>query len=257
MSHHRLRTGALLLLMAFLVLAPAASAADATGVVVIGGIADPSTKMAYVTDPAGTIVAVAISSGKVLWETKEATRPVASAGQHVYAFAPEKGKANVFRVVTLDAGDKGKVIRTSDPITLPDWADVGDALDRFIGPKNFEARSELQGGVLTVRFWHSQQGAGKLHRGEARIDLASGKVTTAPGKLLPRVEPKHSAEVMTVIRKRGWGAIDPIVATDGFVFGRTGGAEGNDWVLTLQVADLKTGELVWKRVIQRIRTGEK
>src|SRR5262249_20818734 len=114
--------------------------------------------------------------------------------------------------------------------------------------------AEMDGGALKVRWEAFSRPAGsKSGFGEARIDLATGKVTAAAGKRLPREERKHSEEVMKVIFKRSWNAADPIVAAGRRVFGRTGGAEGDAWVLTVQVADLKTGELLWKRVIQKVR----
>lgn len=239
------------------VIASTAHAADpAPGVTVIGGVADPANKVVYLSDPAGSVVAADIDKGTVLWESKEATRPVACLGKQVYAFAPEKGKANGFRVVTLDAGEKGKVVKTLDPVTLPDWADVADANDRFIGHKGFHALTELKDGTLMVRWEAWARPPGKSEPGEAKIDLATGKVTTGPGKRLPFENPRPPKDVLKVIGKRSWNRADPIVAAGGRVFGRTGGPKGDAWVLTLQVADLETGDLLWSRVIQEVRAAK-
>lgn len=133
-------------------------------------------------------------------------------------------------------------------------ADVGDGLDRFLGAKTFNCFVDLDGGALKVRWQAFSRPASKSGFGEARVDLATGKVTTSVGKRLPVERPKHSEEIMKVIRKQNWNQADPIVAAGGRVFGRTGGAKGDAWILTLNVADLKTGELLWMRVIQEVRT---
>jgi hypothetical protein len=255
MPYRLLQTARVVFLVGvFLIAGSTVRAADPTpGITVIGGVADPPNKVVYLSDPAGSVVAVDIDKGTVLWESKEATRAVAALGKYVYAFAPEKGKTNVFRVVTLDAGEKGKVVRTSDPVTLPDWVDVGDALDRFIGPKIFQCSVELDSGVAKLRWEAFSRAAKKSGFGEASVELATGKVTTAAGKHIPFAKRKHSEEVTKVIYKRSWNSADPIVAAGERVFGRTGGSKGDAWVLTVQVADLKSGDLLWKRVIQEVR----
>jgi hypothetical protein len=251
---HRLPQRVVGLFAVVLVVGGAAHVVGPTpGVTVMGGVADPPNKVVYLSDPAAGVVALDIDKGTLLWESKEATRPVAALGKHVYALVPEKGKANAFRVVTLDADAKGKVVRVSDVVTLADWVDIGDANDRFIGPKIWHCLVDLDGGTLTVRWEGYSKPPGKSGFGEARIDLGTGKVTTAPGKALPFEKQKHSPEVMKVISKRNWNSADPIVATGGRVFGRVGGQQGDAWVLTLHVADLKSGELLWKRVIQEVR----
>ena len=256
MSHsipHRSR--ATVALITLLLVGAVGRAGDpAPGVTVIGGVADPPNKVAYLSDPVAGVVAVDIDSGKLKWESKEAACPVAALGKQIYALAAEKGKRNAFRVVTLDAGEKGKAVKKSDPVTLPDWADVGDANDRFLPPKTFHCKAELAGGSLTIRWQASSHPVRKFGFGEARIDLATGKVTTAPGKEIPFERPKHSDEVMRVIRKCNWNPGDPIVAAGDRVFGRFGGSKGDSWVLTLHVADLKTGEHLWERVIQEVRS---
>jgi hypothetical protein len=219
----------------------------------MGGVADPANKVVYLSDAAGSVVAVDIDKGTLLWQSKDATRPVAALGKMVYALVPEKGKPNAFRVVTLDAGEKGKTVRTSDPITLPDWADVGDALDRFLDPKYFQCRVNLDGGSLKVRWTAYSKSVNKSGFGEAHVDLATGKVTTAAGMPIPYVEQKHLEEVLKVIFKRNWNSADPIVAAGGRVFGRSGGPKGTGFVFTVHVADLQTGDLLWSRIIQEVR----
>lgn len=241
-------------LVALLVGGLTVRAADpAPGIAVHGGVADPAAKAVYLSDPAAGVVAVDIDTGKLLWESKEATHPVAARGKRVYALAPVKGRANAFRVVTLDAGDKGKAVGLSDPITLPDGLDVGDANNRLLGPKTFYAVADLDGGVLRVRWKANSFPAGKNGFGEARVDLGTGKVTTAPGERVEFPEPKHSEEVLRVIRKRNWGVYGAAPVAGGRVFGVWGGEKKGVWVLSVEVADLKTGESLWTRVYQEVR----
>src|SRR5437879_511904 len=97
MLHHRSRS-TWAALIAFLVgelVAHAAHAADpAPGVAIHGGVADSPNKVVYLSDPTAGVVAVDIDTGKLLWESKEAARPVAALGKRVYALAPVKGQTN-------------------------------------------------------------------------------------------------------------------------------------------------------------------
>jgi hypothetical protein len=140
----------------------------------------------------------------------------------------------------------------SNAVTLPDWVDVGDANNRLIGPRTFYTRAELAGGELLVRWQGFSKVAAQNRFGEARFDLAMGKVTTAPGRRLDPEERKETEEVLKVVRQRRWG-VGTAIEDGGRVFGVTGREKGGAWVLTLEVADLKTGDELWTRVYQEVR----
>src|SRR5262249_37616394 len=50
---------------------------DGPGVVIPGGVADAEGKTGYVSNPAGGIDAVNLKTGKLLWDTKAAAKPLA------------------------------------------------------------------------------------------------------------------------------------------------------------------------------------
>ncbi len=114
-----------------LLLTPGASSllAVEASLAIPGGVADGAGNVGYLTSPSGGVVAVNLEDGDVLWESKVVTRPLAVAGNRLAAFMPEKGKANVIRIALLDVNAKGRKVKVSEPITLPDWAKIGTGLD--------------------------------------------------------------------------------------------------------------------------------
>src|SRR5262249_31777355 len=73
-----------------------------------GGIVDPGNKVVYVTGESGNIEALNLEDGKLLWDSKDATKPLAVIDKKLVAQAPEKGKGNAVRVVVLDGAQKGQ-----------------------------------------------------------------------------------------------------------------------------------------------------
>jgi hypothetical protein len=115
--------------------------AGADGSALPGGVADAEGKVGYLSQPKGGIVAISLEKGDVLWESKDASRPLTLVGKRLAALAPEKGKGNVLRVVVFDTEAMGKKPLESEPIVLPDWAVVGAGLDRHEMGKGFTARA--------------------------------------------------------------------------------------------------------------------
>jgi hypothetical protein len=169
-----------------------------------GGVADAEGKRAYVPGADGGVVALDLETGKALWSSKEAERPLALAGTNLLAYRPVKGKGNAVVVVTLDADDKGKVLRESDAVTFPDWVSVG-----LTHGRSFAALSRVQDGDLWLRWqaraWYAggarptpeiEKAARKNADGAARIDLKTGKVEMLDADKMPAEEgPKVSDEV--------------------------------------------------------------
>src|SRR5687768_16853842 len=88
-------------------------------VVIPGGVADAGGKTGYVANPTGGIDAIDLQSGKLLWATEEASRPLVAFGHRLVAQAGRKGRANSVRVVVLDGKDRGKRLLASDPVVFP------------------------------------------------------------------------------------------------------------------------------------------
>jgi hypothetical protein len=166
-------------------LSPAAPAEGAAGSVPFpGGVADAAGKGAFVTNPKGGIDALDLETGKVLWQTAEASKPLAVSEKRLVAQAAVKGKANSVRVVVFDISDKGKRLLESDPVVFPDWVAVGLALGR-----SFTSSGRLDKGDLLLRWearaWYAggarptpeiEQAARKHAKGVAKVSLESGKV---------------------------------------------------------------------------------
>jgi hypothetical protein len=142
---------------------------------------------------AGAIDAVDLQTGKVLWTTKAASRPLLVRGDQLVALARAEGPMNTVRVVVLDASPKakGKRVRESQHIELSEW----------LIPRVPE--TALDRGDLLLR-WQATQyinrgkfGAGPLvHKHLARINLTTGRVEKMSDPDLPA--PKLPREIASV-----------------------------------------------------------
>src|SRR5437879_933266 len=98
--------------IALLCVALSAHAADREGptqrpVALPGGTADPAGKTGFVANATGGIDALNLSDGKLLWKTKDASKPLVALDRRLVAWAPVKGKANSLRVLVFETGGKG------------------------------------------------------------------------------------------------------------------------------------------------------
>src|SRR4051794_32444904 len=67
-----------------------------------GGMADADGANGYVADDKGGVTALDLETGKVLWQSPTAGRPVSVLGGWVWVQTRDKDKANVLRVVGLE-----------------------------------------------------------------------------------------------------------------------------------------------------------
>ncbi len=232
-----------------------------------GGIVDPAGDIVYLTDHGRGVLAVNAASGDVLWESQAATKPIALAGGRVAAL---KGRMGELRVVVLDA-EKGTVIRESDPIALPEWADVGTCLDHSGEGRNFWARARVADGRLLVKWSAGRHYWGGVNPGRefleqfnrqasgvTRIDLDSGQVELlADDETRATIEERKTVDQLPatvhevakserwkygcVIGERVYGvAHDPLAKH---------GNTDTSWIEVVQAVDLATGKLLWKRPI--------
>jgi hypothetical protein len=164
-----------------------------------GGILDQAGKVVYVQAVAGGIEAVSLDSGKVLWNTEAFAQPLALLGNKLIVQAPEKGKANVIRILALDVKDKGKQLSSSDPIVFPDWVNTGTVHGRtfqssFAGAAkdtmwlNWQARAFYAGGARPPP--EIEKAARKEAAGYVDVDLQTGKVKMSEGQKSSAVEQK-------------------------------------------------------------------
>jgi outer membrane protein assembly factor BamB len=149
------------------------------------GVADPGAARAFVHDRAGTVFALDLATGEVLWRAGTGLRPLSVVGDLVVA--ARVARRNAIELVMLDARD-GRELRASEPLALPDWAQASleDTPDSTL-------RAEAEGGAVVVR-WTAraryrggappsamvQAAAEREARGAARVDVDSGAVEALP-----------------------------------------------------------------------------
>lgn len=145
------------------------------------GVADADAARAFVSDRAGTVLALDLATGGVRWRAGPGLRPLSVVGDVVVA-ARVAGR-NRLELVMLDAGD-GHELRTSEPLALPDWAQPS-----LHDTPDYALRADAEGGSVVLR-WSAQaryrggappsamvQAATERQaRGAARVDVASGAV---------------------------------------------------------------------------------
>ena len=127
------RLGSFLLLGLFapavLLAAPAPGpipvAALATVVPLPAGIADPSGRTGYFASADGGIEAIELATGKVMWATHEAHRPLFVDGDHLLVQAGVK--RNRLRILRLNLSRNGECDLESDPVVFPAWVVTGEA----------------------------------------------------------------------------------------------------------------------------------
>ena len=193
-----------------------------------GGIVDPGNKVVYVTGESGNIEALNLEDGKLLWDSKDATKPLAVAGKKLIAQAPEKGKANAVRVVVLDGAEKGKKVLESDAVTFPDWVATGLAHGRSFASSAVLERNDL---LLKwdARAWYAggarptpeiEKAARKEAHGVARVNLESGKVEMLADDKLPAEATKLPKALENEKSRQYWTGSDwkttPIATGGGF-----------------------------------------
>jgi hypothetical protein len=163
-----------------------------------GGVVSADTKpMAFVPSASDGIDALDPLSGKVLWSTKEASKPLLANGDSFFALAQVKENPNQVKIVVFEAA-KGKKTLESAAIVFPDWVSAPVNYGR-----SFRSTAHLNGkGLLLI--WKAEafyqggadigpemeKAARKSASGAFRIQLDSGKVAEVKDfevtdKLLP------------------------------------------------------------------------
>jgi hypothetical protein len=232
-----------------------------------GGIVDPAGKVVYVTGESGAVEAINIEKGEKLWDSKDATKPLAVAGKKLIAEAPEKGKANVVRVVVLDGAQKGKKVLESDPIAFPDWVATGlthgrsyssgATLDKNDLLLRWQARAWYAGGARPTP--EVEKAARKEAHGVARVNLESGKVEMLSDDKVPAEGPKLPKGLENEKSLQYWTGSDwkttPIQAGETFAAiildDKAGKLSLKRWDATVKALDtveLMTGKSLWPMI---------
>jgi hypothetical protein len=175
--------------------------------VIPNGVTDPEGKVGYLTNPEGLggIDAVNLADGKVLWSTKDATRPIALLGRKLVA---QHAGIRTLTIVVLDTADRGKTLLEAKPLPFPDWVSVYNTWGRRFSSEawldgndvivKWEAHGFYQGGLtLPPELYKSYI---KDASGYDRVSLDSGKVDVLEGRPPVRPTLKLPKELADVAR---------------------------------------------------------
>ncbi|HEY7156936.1 MAG TPA: hypothetical protein VH575_23410 [Gemmataceae bacterium] len=171
------RLGAVLLLCL-----PGLGAAPAP-VLLPSGIADADGHVGYFASANDSIEAIDLASGKVLWQTHEAQRPLLVDGEHLLAQAGVK--RNRLRILRLDRTN-GECDLESDSVVFPAWVVTGEAHGH-----SFSAHWRLGKHQLILDWeasaWHvgkptpqEEEAARKHASGVFAVDLRTGQIEVRP-----------------------------------------------------------------------------
>ncbi len=150
----------------------------------------------YFAGTSGNIEAIDLATGKLLWETHEAQRPLLVVGDHLLAQAGLK--RNRLRILRLDLKRQGECDLESDPVVFPAWVVTGEAPGH-----SFSARWHVEKHQLVLDWeaaaWYvgktkptpEEESAARKHAsGIARIDLRTGQIEVRPAaKVVPSPTP--------------------------------------------------------------------
>jgi hypothetical protein len=178
-----------------------------------GMVADPRGDTGFVPN-AGAIDAIDLRTGKVLWTTKAASRPLLVGGDQLVALAKVEGRKYTVRVVVLDASPKGKGKRVRDCQRI-------ELSERLISRV---PETRMHEGDLFLR-WEATQhiprgkfGVGRLvHWHLVRVNLASRRVDRLSGKDLPAPKlPREIASIKTDLYSygEGYSSNKPVIVGD-------------------------------------------
>ncbi|HEU4396683.1 MAG TPA: PQQ-binding-like beta-propeller repeat protein [Actinomycetota bacterium] len=212
------------------------------------GVADPGAARAFVRDRAGTVLALDLATGEVLWRAGPGLRPLSVVGDMVVA--ARIARRNAIELVMLDAED-GRELRASEPLTLPDWAPA--SLD---DTPDYALRTEEEGRTVVLR-WTAQAryrggappsptvqaAAEREASGAARVDVDSGAVEPLPEPAVapgPAGEPAAPSGPDVLEQADIGGTRFQLVVRDG--------AEGSVQTL-IRAVDRGSGRTMWETVI--------
>lgn len=162
--------------------------ASADSILLPQGFAEPTGHTGFFASADGSIEAIDLANGKVLWRTHEAQRPLLIDGDHLLAQAGTK--RNRLRILRLNLNRHGECDFESDPVVFPAWVVTGAAHGN-----SFTAHWQVQKHHLVLDWeasaWYAgttrptpaeEQAARKHASGIARIDLRTGQIEIRPAE---------------------------------------------------------------------------
>jgi hypothetical protein len=172
-----------------------------------GVIVNSNQSTVYLMNLQRGIDAVDLSSGKLLWSTTNAARPLLLDGRRLVAQAESAAPGNRFRIVVLDAQDAGKLLLETT-VQLP--KDVKVAIDDALGT-TFHTSARLHEDKVVISWQYSEReisGAQlgpnanvRVTAGAVRIDLKTGHTDTLrPDQVTPIPETQLPDNVARLIK---------------------------------------------------------
>ncbi len=148
------------------------------------GVAAPGGKTGFFPNTSGGIDALNLTTGKVLWISKEANRPLIATPKYLFAI---EGNSNQLRVIKIDTSKQpGQRLLASPLIPLPDWASVDTVYGRSFRSSvrsdsnglflTWEARAFYAGGAAPPPDLLARET--KYQNGVERIDINTGKIAS-------------------------------------------------------------------------------
>ncbi|MFF0473440.1 PQQ-binding-like beta-propeller repeat protein [Streptomyces sp. NPDC004284] len=217
-------------------------------------MADGSAGRAVVHDRQGTLIALDLETGAVLWRRGRALRPCAIVAGNVVAL--HVGASPALEVELLDA-DEGTELWTSPALALPEWAHptlqdspeftVSTAEEQDPLVIRWTARALYRGGAPP-----GPDVAGSQHReahGALRVGVATPSVEPLPGTATG-AEAETEAEVAPPPH--------PPLAADVLDHGQVGDlrleltvrpGSGDEGAVVLRAVDTRTASTVWEAVL--------
>ena len=194
----RVLTIGFLLLTAAIAVAPAA-AQDSSFELLPGVVADRASNRVYSMKPGGGLEAIDARSGRVLFESTQADKPIALLGRMLAAQRDNKVTPGVLEVVVLDTSLPSRTSTIEVALPADELALVDDTLGRTFSVTSTVRDGDLLIGWTAARHWVSpippEEGQ-NLHeekKGAARLDLTAGRAIPVDPSLVEEEPPLPDA----------------------------------------------------------------
>ncbi|HEV3261806.1 MAG TPA: hypothetical protein VG013_33460 [Gemmataceae bacterium] len=166
-----------------------------------GVIIDRARALAYVMSPNGGIEAVTLTTGRMVWRTKQAAKPLGVAGNRLICQAESSGAENRLKCVVLNRANGDKTLQGT--VNLP--ASVKVSIHETLHGQ-FVARAEARDGDALVSWEYFERPKSGLPPG-TRAALPPGpRRPRAPGSAVGRSDFNSGAFRM----KLSTGAVSPL-----------------------------------------------
>jgi hypothetical protein len=146
-----------------------------------GVVVDPVRGEAYLMNPQRGIDAIELSSGRLIWSSSAAAKPLTLSDQRLVAQAETSGDAHSLRIVVLDTKQAGKVVLEA---SLPLPRDVSPSINLGLGAR-FTVDALARDGAVSIWWSFSQRIVSGMFRpggtperaqsGAASVDLTTGR----------------------------------------------------------------------------------